>query len=221
MPLASNRTPAGTNSKVAKELSRQSKLITDMSETQDKKLDDIKQSALARETKLTEISERLNHVEGRLAFLEEANEGFQERPPATREEIERLGRKLDDIENQERRNNLHFVSFLEECENNDVRVFVGDVIPKIWGIGFPDWLVINRAHSIGARRPSALNQNQQPGALIARLLRFQERKCFAGTARQCVIWNGHVIVVFLDYSKSMINRRLHFNDCRNLSITAT
>ncbi|XP_054866575.1 filamin A-interacting protein 1-like [Amphiprion ocellaris] len=110
MPLASNKAPAGTDSEVARELSRLAKLIKDTSETQDKKLDDTKRSALATETKLPEIFERLNHVESRLAFLEEANQEFRERPPATREEMERLGRKPDDIENRERRNNLRWPS---------------------------------------------------------------------------------------------------------------
>ena len=91
-----------------------SRLIKDTSEAQDKKLEDIKRSTFAVENRLTEISERLNHVEALPTFLGEANQEQQENPAATREVVELLRQKLDNIENRERRNNLYFVGFPEE-----------------------------------------------------------------------------------------------------------
>lgn len=91
-PAASNA-PTATDSVVAREPANMSRLIKDTSEARDKKLKDIRRSTFAVENKLTEISEHLNHVESRLAFLEEANQELQEKPPATREEVELLRRK--------------------------------------------------------------------------------------------------------------------------------
>jgi len=61
-------------------------------------------------------------VEGHLALIEVANQGLRDNPPATKEE--QLRHKLDDIENRERRNNLRFIGFPEECEGGDARVFL-------------------------------------------------------------------------------------------------
>ncbi|CAL8301907.1 unnamed protein product, partial [Gadus morhua 'NCC'] len=69
----------------AQELANMSRLIKDTSEAQDKKLEDIKRSTFAVENRLTEISERLNHVEALPTFLGEANQEQQENPAATRE----------------------------------------------------------------------------------------------------------------------------------------
>ena len=112
-PAASN-TPTATDGVVAQELANMSRLIKDTSEAQDKKLEDIKRSTFAVENRLTEISERLNHVEALPTFLGEANQEQQENPAATREVVELLRQKLDNIENRERRNNLYFVGFPEE-----------------------------------------------------------------------------------------------------------
>ena len=215
-PAASN-TPTATDGIVARELANMSRLIKDTSEAQDKKLEDIKRSTFAVENKLTEISERLNHVEARLTFLEEANQELQENPPATREEVELLRQKLDNIENRERRNNLRFVGFPEECEGGDARAFLCDNIPKTWNIDFAERLEIDRAHRIGARRQSEPGQTPRPRALIARFLRFQDRERIVEAARKGkVTWNGHNVMVFPDYSKIVTDKRLRFNECKKL-----
>lgn len=66
-------------------------------------------------------TEHLNNVDGRLAFLEKANKELHYNPPVTREEVKQLRQKLDNIENRERRNNLRFISFPEECEDAMLR----------------------------------------------------------------------------------------------------
>lgn len=205
------------DSEVAKELANMAKLIRDSAEAQDKKLEDIRKSTFTVENKVTEISERLNHVEARLSFLEDANQALQQKPPATKDEVQQLREKLDDIENRERRNNLRFVGFPEECEGGDARAFLAGVIPKLWNIDFPATLEVDRAHRIGARRQAEPGQSPRPRALIARFLRFQDRERIMEAARKGkVAWNGHNIHVFPDYSKNVTEKRLRFSECKKL-----
>lgn len=93
-PCGMSQAASYGDSDVARELAKMSELIKNISETQDKKLDEIKCSANAVESRLSEFAERLTHVEGHLAFLEDANQELQANPSATKDELDQLALKL-------------------------------------------------------------------------------------------------------------------------------
>ncbi|KAF7645926.1 hypothetical protein LDENG_00196180 [Lucifuga dentata] len=94
--------PTPADDEVARELSKMTKLIIETAATQDQKLEDIKRSTFAVESKLAEIANRLSQVENRLGFLEDANQRLQEARLASCNEVDTLRQKLDDIENRDR-----------------------------------------------------------------------------------------------------------------------
>ena len=209
------RTP---DSEVARELAKMSKLIQETSAAQDKKLDDIKRSTSAVESKLTEFASRLDTVEGRLDSLEYFSKGLEDVPLATKTELENLREKLDDIENRERRLNLKFIGFSEKCEGRDARAFLGEAIQKIWNIDFPQGLEIDRAHRLGAvRHPVEGQPRPKPRPIIAKFLRYQDKERIVEAARKAKgTWDGKNIMVFPDYSKIVNDKRALFNSCKKL-----
>ncbi|CAL1600561.1 unnamed protein product [Knipowitschia caucasica] len=204
---------------VARELAKLYALILEKSDSHDKKLEEIRITTCATESKLVDIASRISNVEGRLGFLEDAQERLEANPPATSKEVEVLREKLDDVENRERRCNLRFVGFPESCENNDAVAFLEGIIPTLFDIDFAKGLEIDRAHRLGAmpRRQDG-DQSTRPRAIIARFLRFQDRECIAEAARKKgnVIWGGRRIMVFPDYSRMLNEKRAKFKDCKKL-----
>ncbi|XP_039882789.1 uncharacterized protein LOC120730442 [Simochromis diagramma] len=78
---------------------------------------------------------------------------------------------------------------------------------------------IERAHRIGAP-PKRYEGDQPPRArpLIARFLRFQDRNRVAEAARCLgdIVWEGHRIMIFPDYSRLLSEKRNKFNECKKL-----
>nr|CAG5997647.1 unnamed protein product [Menidia menidia] len=160
---------------VAKELHKLSAFIVEESDGQDKKLEEIRISTSATESKIADIADRIGEVENRLCFLEDEHERRKANPAATADEVALLQQKLD-IENRERRNNLRFVGFPEGCDDHDAVHFLEETIPKIFNLDFPKGLENERAHRIGAL-PKRYDGDQPPRArpLIARFLRLTWR----------------------------------------------
>lgn len=214
-PSASPSTGATPTDQMAKDISSIYELLKVTSETQERKLNAIQLATQAVEAKLAEIATRMNNVESRIDFLEDANRALEANPPATQSEVEILRQKLDDLENRSRRNNLRFVGFPEGCEGSDALAFLRKVIPQMLNIDFQGVLEIDRAHRSLARRGP---DGQPPRSIIARFLRFQDRERIAGAARKMgkVQWNEHRIMVFPDFSKLVADKRAAFNQCKRL-----
>lgn len=214
-PSAGPSTGATPADQMAKDISSIYELLKVTSETQERKLNAIQLATQAVEAKLADIATRMNNVESRIDFLEDANRALEANPPATQSEVEILRQKLDDLENRSRRNNLRFVGFPEGCEGPDALAFLRKVIPQMLNIDFQGVLEIDRAHRSLARRGP---DGQPPRPIIARFLRFQDRERIAGAARKMgkVQWNEHRIMVFPDYSKLVADKRAAFNQCKRL-----
>ncbi|CAG5861724.1 unnamed protein product [Menidia menidia] len=71
---------------VAKELAKLSALIVEKSVGQDKKLEEIRISTKATESKIADIADRIGEVENRLCFLEDEHERRKANPAATADE---------------------------------------------------------------------------------------------------------------------------------------
>lgn len=200
---------------MAKDISSIYALLKEISESQEHKLNAIQSATLAVEAKLSDIATRLNNVESRIDFLEDAHQALETNPPATQTEVEILRQKLDDLENRSRRNNLRFVGFPEGCEGPDTLAFLREVIPRMRNIDFQGDLEIERAHrTLARRRPD----DQPPRPILACYLRFQDRERIAEAARKMgkVHWDEHHIMVFPDYSKLVTEKRAAFNQCKCL-----
>ncbi|RVE58519.1 hypothetical protein OJAV_G00210120 [Oryzias javanicus] len=209
----------GPTGEVAKELARLSALILEKAESQDKKLEEIRVSTSATESKLADIANRICEVESRLCFLEDAHRAQEGNPSASKAEVETLRQKMDDFENRERRNNLRFMGFHEGCEEDNAVKFLEEIIPKIFNINFPKGLEIERAHRLGSRPGRGEgSQALRPRPIIARFLRFQDRDRIAEAARKMgtVTWERRRIMVFADYSKLLSDRRMKFRECKKL-----
>uniref|UniRef100_A0A672HY36 L1 transposable element RRM domain-containing protein n=1 Tax=Salarias fasciatus TaxID=181472 RepID=A0A672HY36_SALFA len=145
----------------------------------------------------------------------DANRKLEENPPATRDEVNALQQKLDDLKNRSRRNNLRFVGFPEGCEGTDTLAFICDAVPRLLNIDFQDGLEIDRAHRSFARQKP---DGQPPRVIIARFLRFRDREQIVEAAQKLgkLSWDGHNIMIFPDCSKLVTDRRATFNPCRRL-----
>lgn len=75
------------------------------------------------EDKLTTLVTRINEVEGRLSFLEDAENQLRANPPATKIELEALRKRVDDMEDRSRHNDLHFFGIPEGCKSVDQVAF--------------------------------------------------------------------------------------------------
>lgn len=204
---------------VAKELAKLSALIVETSESHNKKLEEIRRTTSATESKVAEIVSRINDVEGRLCFLEEMFENQKENPLASSAELEALREDVDDMENRERRNNLRFLGFVESCEGKDTVSFLEETIPTLFKLAFPKGLEIERAHRLGPLPRSHDGiQPSRPRPIIARFLRFQDRDRIAAAARVMgnVMWGEHRVMVFPDFSKRLNDKRRKFNECKKL-----
>ena len=208
--------PDVDNASLSADIAKIYALLKETSGKQEEKLSIIERTTTAVESKIAELTTRINDVEGRLDFLEDANKSLVNNPPATKTEVEQLRRKIDDLENRSRRNNLRFVGFPEGSEGRDILHFLRQTIPQLLHLDFPGGVEIDRAHRTAARRRS--DGGLLPRPIIARFLRFQDRERIATAARKAgrVTWNSHHIMVFPDYSRLVVEMRSKFNQCKQL-----
>ena len=201
--------PGVDNASLAADIAKMYALLKETSQKQEEKLNIIQRATEAVESKLAEITTRIGNAEARLDFLEDAHKVLETDPPATKTEVEQLRRKIDDLENRSRRNNLRFVGFPEGCEGRDALSFLRDTIPQLLHLDYPNGVEIAR------RRPDG---DLPPRAILARFLKFQDRERIAAAARKIgrVTWKGHHIMVFPDYSRSVVEMRSKFNQCKQL-----
>lgn len=91
-----------------------------------------------------------------------------------------------------------------------------DTIPQLLHLDYPNGVEIDRAHRTTTRRRP--DGDLPPGAILARFLKFQNRERIAAAARKMgrVTWKGHHIMVFPDYSRSVVEMRSKFNQCKQL-----
>ena len=203
------------------EFAKLTALILEKSQALDNKLETIRLTTNATDTKLADFAKRMSAVEDRVGLLEDANENqrrhLEENPPVTAKDLEALRNKLDDIENRNRRNNLRFVGFPEDCEKNKPLEFLGQFLKETFNL---PGVEMDRAHRMGPVREQDPNKTgpPPPRPIIARFLRFQDRDRISEAARNMgkINWNGHHIMVFADYSKLVTEKRMKFNDCKTL-----
>ncbi|KAL7407366.1 hypothetical protein ABVT39_007400 [Epinephelus coioides] len=164
---------ASGSASMASDIAKVYRLLQEMSEKHDKKLDEIRATTASTEGKISELAERLTNVERRLGFLEDTDMAWKADPPATRSEVEVLRHKLIDLENHSRRNNLRITGFPEGSEGRDAAGFLAQALPEILGVEFIGGLEIERAHrAAGQPRPDG----KPPRHLIVCFLRHTDKE---------------------------------------------
>ena len=106
---------------------------------------------------ITEAEERINSAEDKLTELDSLF----------------LVDKVDQLENQSRRNNVHIVNLQEDGEGTDPVRFSTDWIPSVLGQHhFPEPLIIERAHRSPTSRPPG---KKRPRPILIHLLKYQDQ----------------------------------------------
>uniref|UniRef100_H3AKZ7 L1 transposable element RRM domain-containing protein n=1 Tax=Latimeria chalumnae TaxID=7897 RepID=H3AKZ7_LATCH len=137
------------------------------------------------ETHLTESDERLSAAEARIMMLTST--------------VADLRDKIDDQENRARRNIIRILGFPEGVEQ--------EALPMLLKLPTGMDLSLERAHRSLAPRPG---QRLRP--FIIKLLRFPVKELLLRSARDLgtLEWEGHKILLFLDLSRALQNRRQQF-----------
>ncbi|KAL0197641.1 hypothetical protein M9458_006181, partial [Cirrhinus mrigala] len=128
--------------------------------------------------KLSELESHQDEFEGAIVNMcEDIAEGEKH----AEYEILTLKDKVNDLENQSRRNNLGLIGFPEGVEGRDAVSFVEEWLPEIIGMDQERPFEIQRAHRTLQRRPS---EHDRPRAIVIRLLRFRGTVTILNAARQ-------------------------------------
>ena len=140
--VAASATPddanaTGKESDMASDIARIYELLQKTSEQQETKLNDIKRVTESMDGKLTKLTGRINDIEGRLDFLEDADRALKANPPASMADLDALLQRVDKLDNRGRCNNLQIVGFPESCERGDPLSFLQASLPDILGVTGP------------------------------------------------------------------------------------
>lgn len=153
-----------------------------------------------KDNRIEEAEQRINTIE------EEIMEGhaLSTKPDTT---IQMLMKKIDDLENRLRRNNLRIVSIPETVKPADLNRLCEETIPQAMGIN--KTIIVERAHRIGAPQ----NDTKGPRQIIARYLNFSDKNTIPQnfqTKRELII-ERHNILLFSDYSAEVSKKRKIFS----------
>ncbi|KAJ1157846.1 hypothetical protein NDU88_010543 [Pleurodeles waltl] len=102
-------------------------------------------------TEIASFQTRVLGLEQRMSTVEARASSFQDRD----QELLFLRRKLTDLEDRSRRDNVRFLGFPENIEGEDLHGFLQDALPRITGNAFDPPLEFQRAHRLGPRRTGA------------------------------------------------------------------
>lgn len=150
-------------------------------------------------TKQMEMEEALTGLHTDVADVKLAVDG----------EIKQLKDKIDELENQSRRQNLRLVGFPEGVEGRNPVDFMKEWLPKI--LGKEDEIYeIERAHRTLQRRPA---ENGKPRAILIRLLRYGDTLKIINAAREKgkLTYGNSTIMIFRDMSSTLFRKRQDFS----------
>ncbi|KAJ1129782.1 hypothetical protein NDU88_008147 [Pleurodeles waltl] len=99
-------------------------------------------------TEIASFQTRVLGLEQRVSKVEAHASSFQDRD----QELLFLRRKLTDLEDRSRRDNVHFIGFPENIEGEDLHRFLQDTLPRLTDTVFEPPLEFQRANRLGPRR---------------------------------------------------------------------
>ena len=125
-----------------------------LSQKLDAKTAEINHSISGLKTAIDGMSSRITEAEERISSAEDKLADLDSHVLRLIKEKELLVDKVDQLENQSRRNNVRIVNLQEGGEGTDPLRFFADWIPSVLGQQhFPEPLIIERAHRSPTYRP--------------------------------------------------------------------
>lgn len=126
---------------------------------------------------------------------------------AADDEIKLLKDKIDELENQSRRQNLHLVGFPEGVEGRNAVDFLKEWLPKILDQE-DEFYEIERAHRTLQRRPA---ENGKPRAILVQFLRYGDTLKILNAAREKLTYGNSSIMIFRDMLSTLFRKRQEFS----------
>ncbi|KAK7895564.1 hypothetical protein WMY93_020889 [Mugilogobius chulae] len=161
-------------------------------------------------TRVSQAEERISTNEDEIVAMKAANQGMKS-------EMEALTRKLDDLDNQNRRSNVRLLGLPEKAEGNDLCMFLTKWIPEVLGaenFGGPLPLLIESARRVGRLQDTAMH----PRVVIMKFLNYADKvKAMAAARRKgTVYYDGKKVMFFQDFSTDLIKQRKTFDTVKRL-----
>lgn len=123
--------------------------------------------------------------------------------------------KLENYENQSRRQNVRIIGLKEGTEGKNPPAFFEKWIPEVLNLDMQgERLKIERAHRVGP--PVGTTGRQGPRAVLVRLHDYTDRQRILRAARNKgrVMMDGQVVSFFQDFSAEIVKRRQESADAR-------
>ncbi|KAL7379029.1 hypothetical protein ABVT39_022281 [Epinephelus coioides] len=178
----------------------------------DTKMDSVAESISSLNKDTRAMLNRLSNEERLIRELEDKVEISTELSQTTKQ-IQMLHRKVDDMENRSRRNNLRLVRLKEGMEADDMYGALDKILHYI--LDQPnDQLApeMDRVHRTPRPMP---NPDQPPRPIILRLLRWRDKQDIIRAAtRKQLTWGGQRFSVYQDFSAEESRRRAQYNDVK-------
>lgn len=158
-------------------------------------------------TAIESLTERIEDLEADLLTLaEERKIYFQTNENLTRQLIEQ-GKKIDDLENRTRRNNLKIRGIPSAIQHNDLKNYLKHLFAQLLDMDNPEIIKIDRAHRLGIRNrgPSRFTTRD----VICCLQSFEiKTEILAATRLKSPIrYKDAELQIFGDFSKRTSDRR--------------
>ncbi len=162
------------------------------------------------------VSVRVTEAEDRIGTNEDDIPSLKSQNTTMKAAIEELVSKVDDLENQARRSNLHLVGLPEKEERSDMCAFLEKWIPTVLGEhNFPQPVLIERAHRIGAARAEP-GANVRPRVVIMKFLNYANRSRVIKAARSKgeILYENQRVMFFPDVSADRVRRSKVFDSVK-------
>uniref|UniRef100_H3AFA4 L1 transposable element RRM domain-containing protein n=1 Tax=Latimeria chalumnae TaxID=7897 RepID=H3AFA4_LATCH len=158
----------------------------------------------------THLQTRVQSVEQRVSDIKDAHLTTDSIISDLKKQVEQLKTCLDDQENRSRHNNLRFLRFPEDVEQESPSKFLQNILPELLKVPaeMREIEIERDNHSPGLK----LAPGQRPRPFVVRFLRFLVKEWLLSLARNAgkVEWQGNHIQVFPDLSKDLQDRRHQF-----------
>uniref|UniRef100_A0A3B3RI25 L1 transposable element RRM domain-containing protein n=1 Tax=Paramormyrops kingsleyae TaxID=1676925 RepID=A0A3B3RI25_9TELE len=197
------------NNAILREIKRGNEAL---SQKLDTKTAEINQAILGLRSSIDGLGSRVTEAEERISSAEDKLSELNSHVLGLLKERASLVDKVDQLENQSRRNNIRIVNLKEGVEGADPVRFFTDWIPTVLGQqNFPKPLVIERVHrSPTFRQPGA----KRPRPILVRFLSYLDRDRILQTAAtvsrekgELLTPDGSTVMFFPDLSANLVKRR--------------
>lgn len=181
----------------------------------DATLADILKPVTEMSDKLDKIVDRLGTVEQRVSDLEDNAAANAPRLDQVESALKRAVEKLENYENQSRRQNVRIMGLKEGTEGKNPSVFFAKWIPEILNMDMQgERLKIERAHRVGP--PAGSTGRQNPRAVLVRLHDYTDRQRILRAARNKgkVTADDQVVSFYQDFPAEIVKRRQESADAR-------